>query len=85
MCGDGVTDTSEQCDDGNTVTEECDYGSESCTVCAADCTNKRVPLTSAETGSWTPSQGGCNNLFLIQRCLQVMALTLMKVFHGVVL
>ena len=30
----------EVCDDGNTVTEDCDYGLESCTVCAADCTNQ---------------------------------------------
>ena len=30
----------EGCDDGNTVTEECDYGVASCTVCAADCTEQ---------------------------------------------
>ena len=30
-------DEGEDCDDGNTVTEECDYGVVACTVCAADC------------------------------------------------
>ena len=38
VCGDGTTDSQEECDDGNTVTEECDYGLAECTVCAADCT-----------------------------------------------
>jgi cysteine-rich repeat protein len=38
FCGDEVTDVEEQCDDGNTTTEDCDYGLANCTVCAADCT-----------------------------------------------
>ena len=37
-CGDGVVDSIEDCDDGNTVTEGCDYGASSCTVCSAGCT-----------------------------------------------
>ena len=39
-CGDGTVDVGEACDDGNTVTEVCDYGLASCTVCAADCTEQ---------------------------------------------
>jgi cysteine-rich repeat protein len=37
LCGDGVRDASEQCDDGNTQTEECVYGEMSCTVCDEFC------------------------------------------------
>ena len=38
VCGDGVIfDGVETCDDNNTVTERCDYGQESCTVCNASC------------------------------------------------
>lgn len=38
-CGDGTLQTSigEECDDGNILTEECDYGQTSCEVCRADC------------------------------------------------
>ena len=32
FCGDGVLDEQEQCDDGNTVTEVCDYGQRECDV-----------------------------------------------------
>ena len=35
-----VQDGVEQCDDGNTATEECEYGAEACVVCAADCTEQ---------------------------------------------
>ena len=38
VCGDGTRAGDEECDDGNTETEACDYGLESCRVCAADCT-----------------------------------------------
>ncbi len=36
-CGDGVVVAPEECDDGNTVTESCDYGAMSCVVCTSDC------------------------------------------------
>ena len=36
-CGDGVIQPGEACDDGNSTTESCAYGEESCTVCAGDC------------------------------------------------
>ena len=35
-----VEDPEEGCDDGNTDTEECAYGLDTCTVCAADCTEQ---------------------------------------------
>jgi cysteine-rich repeat protein len=39
-CGDGVTDLpTEECDDGNQVTEECAYGQAPCVVCDATCQN----------------------------------------------
>jgi cysteine-rich repeat protein len=37
ICGDSVVDSAEQCDDGNAVTEVCDYGLSSCDVCNATC------------------------------------------------
>jgi|GEM_PF-6351446 len=36
-CGDGHVDEDETCDDGNSVTDDCDYGQQSCTVCTATC------------------------------------------------
>ena len=39
VCGDSITAGDELCDDGNTVTEACDYNQTECTVCAADCTH----------------------------------------------
>jgi cysteine-rich repeat protein len=41
VCGDAVRNPAvEGCDDGNVVTEECEYGVEACTVCAANCTEQ---------------------------------------------
>lgn len=37
VCGNGVVEASEQCDDGNSITEVCDYGDTSCTVCSSSC------------------------------------------------
>jgi cysteine-rich repeat protein len=41
-CGDAAVQASagEQCDDGNTTTEACSYGQQSCTVCNASCKNQ---------------------------------------------
>lgn len=36
-CGDGSLDPGEECDDGNTITESCEYGLTSCTVCDSSC------------------------------------------------
>lgn len=41
VCGDSFTDPPvEECDDGNTVNEVCEYGLTSCTVCADTCTEQ---------------------------------------------
>lgn len=37
VCGNGVVEGSEACDDGNVVTETCSYGQTSCTVCDSGC------------------------------------------------
>jgi len=37
VCGNSVVEAGEDCDDGNTVTEECAYGETSCTVCDSSC------------------------------------------------
>lgn len=39
VCGNGVVEGDEQCDDGNREREVCSYGETSCTVCGPDCTN----------------------------------------------
>lgn len=39
VCGNAVVEGLEQCDDGNTITETCDYGLESCMVCDSSCQN----------------------------------------------
>ena len=43
VCGDGQVDAPE-CDDANTVTENCAYGVAGCTVCRADCQSARSNL-----------------------------------------
>ncbi|OQA86194.1 MAG: Serine/threonine-protein kinase pkn1 [bacterium ADurb.Bin236] len=37
VCGDGITSVGEECDDGNEITEKCDYGETSCAVCNELC------------------------------------------------
>ncbi|HVG58427.1 MAG TPA: hypothetical protein VNA24_07710 [Hyalangium sp.] len=50
VCGDGKTEASETCDDGNTVDETaCPYGTEACTSCNATCTG-RLELTGLYCG-----------------------------------
>ena len=36
LCGNGRVESNEECDDGNTETESCEYGT--CTVCSSNCT-----------------------------------------------
>ena len=36
-CGNGIIESGETCDDGNTTTETCTYGQTSCTVCNGSC------------------------------------------------
>jgi cysteine-rich repeat protein len=37
VCGDGRPELPEACDDGNVITEICEYGAQACTVCDATC------------------------------------------------
>ena len=57
FCGNGVVESGEQCDDGNTVTEVCDYGLTSCTVCAADCTEQAGATSFCGDGILQPDLG----------------------------
>ena len=45
ICGDGREVGNEECDDGNTETESCEYNLTECTVCAADCTEQAGIVT----------------------------------------
>ena len=38
VCGDGVMNGDEECDDGNQVTETCSNSEQACMVCSEDCT-----------------------------------------------
>ena len=40
VCGNNTKESGEECDDGNTVTEKCDYGETECVVCASNCTRQ---------------------------------------------
>lgn len=51
-CGNGTVEDGESCDDGNTVTEGCEYGLATCEVCSADCS------LAAATGAF------CGDLFI---------------------
>ena len=42
ICGNGIVEGSETCDDGNAVTESCGYGT-SCEVCTASCVTETLP------------------------------------------
>ncbi|MGB0592500.1 MAG: SUMF1/EgtB/PvdO family nonheme iron enzyme, partial [Myxococcota bacterium] len=45
VCGDDLTEGLEVCDDGNTATEACAYGEESCEVCGPECSYVSGTLT----------------------------------------
>ncbi len=38
VCGNGVVEIGETCDDGNTIVDNCTYGATSCTTCNTTCT-----------------------------------------------
>jgi len=78
VCGNNVTEAPEECDDGNTVTESCNYSETSCTVCASDCSEQagatsfcgdsNTDLANGETcddGNNT-SGDGCDALCMIE-------------------
>ena len=60
FCGDTVTNGDEACDDGNTITEVCDYGETSCTVCAANCTEVAGATAYCGDGN-TNGDEGCDD------------------------
>ncbi|MDX2053441.1 MAG: polysaccharide lyase family 7 protein [Polyangiaceae bacterium] len=55
VCGNGVVQAPEACDDGNTVVEACAYGLTSCTVCGSTCTN--VSGTTSYCGNGVVASG----------------------------
>ncbi|MDP7039847.1 MAG: myxococcus cysteine-rich repeat containing protein [Myxococcota bacterium] len=62
-CGDGIHCAEvEECDDGNTDTEKCDYGQETCTVCDALC--RSIPGATANCGDgfFTSTHEECDPL-----------------------
>ena len=61
QCGDGHVDANEQCDDGNTVTERCDYGVSECTVCDATCHYHAGVAKSCGDGQLDTPQEACDD------------------------
>ena len=59
-CGNGVVETGESCDDGNTISETCDYGEAGCTICASDCTEQTGTLRFCGDGE-TDAEEGCDD------------------------
>ena len=57
VCGNGIIEQGEQCDDGNNVTEGCQEGS-NCTVCDSNCKFYNYP----KNYSCFDTDGGINNL-----------------------
>lgn len=43
VCGNGIQEAGESCDDGNTVTESCDYGAPTCDICDSTCQLVTLP------------------------------------------
>ena len=60
-CGDGQLDAEEACDDGNIVTEECDYGQTECTVCSAQCTLIAGNTRRCGDGNTDPDEEACDD------------------------
>jgi cysteine-rich repeat protein len=55
VCGNGLPETGEVCDDGNAVTEAaCPYGTPTCSTCDADCSTE-LSLTGSTCGDGTPN------------------------------
>ena len=68
MCGDGIQDAEEDCDDGNTLTEECAYGEAACTVCAADCTEQAGAVRVCGDGIQDAEEGCDDGNTLTEEC-----------------
>jgi cysteine-rich repeat protein len=57
QCGDGTVAGNEDCDDGNTVTEICTYGQQSCSVCNNQCKNAAGATSWCGNGSIDTDHG----------------------------
>ena len=61
-CGDWNTDyPSETCDDGNIITEECNYGETSCTVCDSGCNSIAGETDYCGDGTTDPGYEECDD------------------------
>lgn len=74
VCGDGIAEFPEACDDGNTETEfDCPYGSPTCRGCVSNCSREEV-LTGPFCGDGTvqapPEE--CDELTIPSCCQQCM-------------
>ena len=68
VCGDGVVEDTEACDDGNAVTEECEYDEINCTVCAADCTEQPGVTRLCGDGNVDPEEQCDDNNGITEEC-----------------
>ena len=68
VCGNGDQEQGEECDDGNLETESCDYGLESCVVCAADCTEQDGAVAFCGDDIIQGDQEECDDARETERC-----------------
>jgi cysteine-rich repeat protein len=60
-CGNGFVEPGETCDDGNTVTENCDYGLMSCEVCGSSCVFTGGITSYCGDNIFDPANEGCDD------------------------
>ena len=61
VCGNGVVERGEGCDDDNTVTEVCDYGVESCQVCDDGCQTVAGATSFCGDGQLDSAEESCDD------------------------
>jgi len=61
VCGNAQVESGEDCDDGNIVTEECEYGLQSCIVCDSNCQNVEGATSWCEDGACDASNENCDS------------------------
>jgi cysteine-rich repeat protein len=65
LCGNGVVDVGEECDDGNTEIENCAYNEDSCMICGNTCSfqnGNNIKLTYSFSGHIVDHSGRISNL-----------------------
>jgi len=67
-CGNGVVETGESCDDGNTVTESCTYGPSFCDVCDASCRLASVRGRTCGDGTTDPEEQCDDDNLTTEQC-----------------